>query len=93
MSEVIFNVNARVYFCPICGKTFTATEAQYAKAEEKYKETVKLSKKIQEEKGIYLAPSFELNGHKAWTYRYDQNYQEEIANYRRNKYEGACCES
>lgn len=93
MSEATFDVNARVYFCPICGKTFTVTEAQYAKAEEKYREAVKLSEKIWKGKGIKFTPSFELNGHKAWTYRYDQNYQEEIANYRRNKYESTCCKS
>lgn len=93
MSEVTFDVIAQVYFCPICGKTFTVTRAQYKKAEEKYREGVKLGEKIWKKKGITVFPSFELNGHKEWIYRPDQNYQEEIANYRRNKYEGTCCKS
>ena len=64
------------------------------KAEEKYRESVELSEKIWKKKRIKFIPLFELNGHKEWIYRPDQNYSKELAEYKGgHKYESTYCES
>lgn len=79
--QTVFRKDIRVYFDPTTGKTFTASEYEYALAREAYIEAEKLSKSILEEKRIFLCPAFELKGHKEWVYRFDEDYTEEIKKY------------
>jgi hypothetical protein len=89
--EVIFDINARVYFCPICVKTFFVTDRQYKEAYERYCQAVDIIRKTAGDVGIFLYPDFVLNGHRAWIYRPDQNYSKELAEYKGgHKYAGIC---
>lgn len=69
--QAVFRKDIRVYFDPLTGETFTASEYEYALAREAYIEAER----------IFLCPVFELKGHKEWIYRFDEDYTEEIKKY------------
>ena len=76
-----FRKDWRVFFCPSCGKTFTVSDAEYQLAYEKYVASVEESKKILQERGVFLVARFELKGHAEWIYRPDEDYTEEVKKY------------
>ena len=84
--KTTFRKDWRVFFDPSKGQTFTVSDAEYAVAEEKYKEAVQfcaeMRDKIGDKIGVVINPTFEIKGHLQWIYRFDEDYTEEI-----NKYE------
>ena len=79
--KTTFRKDWRVFFDPIKGQTFTVSDAEYAVAEEKYKEAVQLCTEMRDKRGIVINPTFEIKGHIQWIYRLDEDYTEEIKKY------------
>ena len=76
-----FRKDWRVFFDTIKGQTFTVSDAEYAVAEEKYKEAVQLCEEMRYKRGIVINPTFEIKGHIAWLYKLDEDYTKEIKEY------------
>ncbi len=86
--KTTFRKDWRVFFDTDKGETFTVSDVEYAVATEEYFEAVKRCHGMYGNTGIFLQPVFELKGHRAWMYRLDEDYTEEIRKYEHNNKNG-----
>lgn len=80
-NKATFRKDCRVFFDTIKGQTFTVSEDEYSEAKEKYKEVTRICEELRIKKGFVMNPAFEIKGHQAWLYRFDEDYTEEIKKY------------
>lgn len=79
--KATFRKDWRVFFDLEKGETFTVSDAEYAVAQEEYFEATERCKGLYNSKEIYVHVEFEIKGHRAWVYRPDEDYTEEVKKY------------
>lgn len=68
--------NAKIFYCKDCKKTFRVTPIEYERDREIFNEKHNPAYLYGEGMKTVLNPVFELNGHRNWIYREDEDYSE-----------------
>lgn len=68
--------NAKLFYCMDCKKTFRVTSTEYKRDKENFESMYNPAYLPGDKIRIVLNPIFELNGHRNWIYRDDEDYSE-----------------